>query len=614
MVFEVPTLSYPEGTEEVEGYEAVQLFADRAKAADPHFRLDDTTTGSVAEVCRRLDGIPLAVELAAARVRSIPPGELTRHLDQRFDILTSPLQTAQSRHKSLQAAVDWSYQLLDPAERTLFRRLSVFRGGFTSDAAREVCGFHPLKPDEITAMLPELVDRSLVTVDRSSADRTRYRLLETLREYGRDIMDAGEATTLRDSHAACFREMAEHEASRMHSPGQRHAIRRLSSEHDNLRKALRWARSHHPETAVRLAIALSSFWDSVGPRAEGHEWLKRAVSLSDRLTPRLQIEARLAACELFSSAHASHSIRFAEEALAEARRLGDELSEAKALRALCYAHTLGEQPQEAKKHGRRALQIFEGSDDVWETALCLERFAEAKYPEPEEAIAHLKRSLTLYRKVGDRDRESGVLRKLADFTAVGLGDQETAVRYAEKAVAICEEMGNLNNRAHAQLEYGKILRRLEDTDRAVEVLEDALEQLSKSGDERCTVRALTALGTTHLARDDPEAAMKSFRSSLRRGLSLDERHTSRVVFAGVARIFDSRNQLGEAVTLLGFAGKLQRDLDVPVNAPSRQRREAWLADLRRRLGEDEFADAWHAGQTMDQDQAVALVLHSGSAV
>lgn len=607
VIFDVPPLPYPEEAEDIERYDAVRLFLDRAQATDPHFRLTATNAASVAEVCRRLDGIPLALELAAARVRSIPPSQLTRYIDQRFGVLTSPLRAVQPRHQSLQAAVDWSYQLLDPEEQVLFRRLSVFRGGFALETAGEVCGFDPLSRDQVTRILPELVDRSLVTVDQAHEHQTRYKLLETLREYGRDIMDAAEATALRDSHAACFCDLSEREASRMRGPAQPDAIRRLSVEHDNLRTALRWASTHHPEMAVRLAIALADYWDSVGPRAEGHEWLARAVVLSDSVAAELRTEARLAACELFSSAHASHSRRYAEEALAEARRIGDELGEARALRALCWALVLDEQPEEAAMYGRQALRILERYGDRWEIGLCLERIAEAEYPDPEQAIADLKQSVNLYREVGDRNRESAALRKLANFISQG-GDAGTAAEYAAEAVAICEEVGNLHNLAHAKLEYGKIIRRLGDFDRAAEVLEEALEQLNKSGDERCSVRTLTALGTAHLDRVDNDAAMEAFRSSLRRGASLDERHISREAIAGMARILLSKGQLAEAVTLYGFASKLQHDLRVPVSASSKKRREEHLEGLRLQMGNEEFERARQAGEVMDLDQAVAFAL------
>lgn len=607
-LYEVPPLAYPTENESIEEFDAVHLFLERASAADAHFQLTPSNRSSVAEICRRLDGMPLALELAAARVRSIPPSQLTRYLDERFGLLTSVLRTAHFRHQSLQAAVDWSYQLLDPAEQILFRRLSVFRGGFHLETARDVCGFDPLSPAQVTGILPELVDRSLATTDHATEYQTRYRVLETLREYGRDNMDTAEGTALRNSHASCFLDLSEQEASRMRGPEQSDAIQRLSVEYDNLRTALRWTSTHHPETAVRLAIALADYWDAVGPRAEGHEWLERAVALSSSLTPELRIEARLAACELFASAHASFSQHYAEEALVETRRIGDELGEARALRALCWALVLDEQPEEAASYGHQALPILERHGDPWETGLCLERLAEAGYRDPEQAIADLKRSVSLYRKAGDRNRESAALRKLANFMSQGLGDVETAPKYAGQAIAICAELGNLNNLAHAKLEYGKIIRRSGDPNRAAEVLEEAFEQLSKSGDERCSVRTLTALGTAHLDRADDDAAMEAFRSSLRRGGSLDELHTSREAIAGIARIFTSKGRLAEAVTLYGFADKLQRDLKFPVSPSSRQRREKHLESLRAQIGDQDFEHAQQEAESMDLDQAVVFAL------
>ncbi len=424
VIYEVPPLPFPASVEgvDIEAFDAVRLFVDRARAADPHFELSGTNLAAVAEICRRLDGIPLALELAAARIRSLPPGQLTRHLDDRFALLTSPVRPGLARHRTLQMAVDWSYELLRPEERKLFRRISVFRGGFDLEAVQGVCGFDPLTSTGTLAILPELVDKSLVVVDHLPHEQTRYLLLETLREYGRERLDVNEAGVVRDSHAVYYRDLAELAAPGLRGPEQQVWARMLAAEHDNLRKALRWASSQDPETAIRIAVALSDYWDSVGPRLEGHEWLQRAVELSDSMTAELRIRARLAAADLFSSAHASHSLHFADEALQEARVIGDRAAEARALRALAWALTLDERSEEAREYGHQALELFEDLGDRWETALCLERLGQVEYQDPDRSIRYLERGLALYRETGDRTREALSLYKIAERTAQGIGD------------------------------------------------------------------------------------------------------------------------------------------------------------------------------------------------
>ena len=609
VLYEVPPLACPDDDEDIEDFDAVLLFLERARDADPHFELDPPNRASVAEICRRLDGIPLTLELAAARVRSLPPVELRRHLDQRFTLFTSPVRTELARHQTLQAALDWSYQLLDQREQALFRRLSVFRGGFRPEAAAQICGFEPLDHAQALHLLPELIDKSLVVVDYDPVTaRTRYFLWETLREYGQERLDAREAGALRDRHAARFRDLAEEAAAHLRGPQQQAWLRVLADDHDNLRKSLRWSSTTDPETAVRTAIALTDYWDSVGPRAEGHEWLQRAVTLSDMLGSELRIGTRLAASDLFSSAHASVPIQYAEEALAEALRVGDVAGEARALRALSYASTLGERSDEGAELGRRALRIFEGLDDPWETALCLERLGQADYQEPARSMAHLERSLSLYRQVGDRKREALALSKLAERLAQGTGDTMKAAGYAEEAVAICDEMGSLNDHAHALLEYGKILRRLGEPERAVGTLEKALGQLSKSGDERCSVRTLTALGTAHLDRAETDAAIGAFRSSLQRLPGIDDRNIGRVAIAGMARILSSRGKLADAVTLYAFADTIQDELRVPVSAPSRRSRKERIEALRSEMRLEQFEHARELGKAMNLDDAVAFAL------
>lgn len=219
--------------------EAVQLFVERASAASDRFVLDDTNRASVAAVCARLDGIPLAIELAAARVRTLSPAEILARLDDRFRLLRSSGRGGQERHQTLLATVTWSVQLLDDDTRCLFERLSVFPGSFDLEAVEQVCGFAPLDPFDVLDLLESLVDKSMVVAELDTGGLTRYRLLETLRQFGETrIVDGPDAVTVRDRHLAHYTAVAARLRELQVSPQEAEAHTRLDLEWDNLRAAL----------------------------------------------------------------------------------------------------------------------------------------------------------------------------------------------------------------------------------------------------------------------------------------------------------------------------------------------------------------------------------------
>ncbi|MFC4591817.1 AfsR/SARP family transcriptional regulator [Sphaerisporangium corydalis] len=271
----LPGLALPPegaGPGEAAGYAAVRLLADRAGAVRPGFEIDRYAV----EVCRRLDGLPLAIELAAARMRALTARQLAERLDDRFRLLTGGSRTALPRHRTLRAVVEWSWDLLDPGERRLARRFSVFAGGATLEAAEQVGG------GEVLGLLPALVDKSLVEVDVSG----RYRMLETIRAYALERLEAaGETTAYRRAHAEHFLALAERAEPRLRAAGQIGWIQRLTAEHDNFNAALRWAiGTGETELAVRLCGTLNWYW-WMHYRAEGPIWAEQAVALAGPVPP-----------------------------------------------------------------------------------------------------------------------------------------------------------------------------------------------------------------------------------------------------------------------------------------------------------------------------------------
>ena len=282
LVHRVSPLGLPESgaaTETLLASEAVQLFLDRARARQDDFQ---TTLGAVdaeavGEICRRLDGLPLAIELAAARASALPPRELAARLDDRFRLLVHGLRTAEPRHRTLRAAIEWSYALLAPEEQALFRRLSVFAGGFDLDAAAAVCGDDDLDAEAMVDGVSRLVDKSLVV--REGRDRPRYRLLETLRQFGAEqLAAAGEADRLQEAHLRWYVGLAQQAAAALRTGSEAEWLGRLSRDHDNFRAALAsLLEGDRPTEVLALAADLSLFWWTHGHAREGIRWFQAGL-------------------------------------------------------------------------------------------------------------------------------------------------------------------------------------------------------------------------------------------------------------------------------------------------------------------------------------------------
>ena len=300
ILWRVPSLSVPEprqtaSAETLLKYDAVRLFVERAAAVDPAFTVTVANASMVAQVCHRLDGIPLAIELAAARVNVLSIEQIDARLNDCLRLLTGGSRTAVARQRTLKATVDWSYALLSDSERQLLRRLSVFAGGWTIEAAEEVTSGLGLEREGVLDVLSRLVEKSLVNVDGDVDESRRYRFLETVRQYARErLLDSGEAECMRDRHLAFFDELVRRAEPELSRAGQVAWLNRLHREHDNLRLALERCLEGAPERgeqSLALAAALCWFWLKRGYFREGQEWLERALSASGSKPSALRAKA-----------------------------------------------------------------------------------------------------------------------------------------------------------------------------------------------------------------------------------------------------------------------------------------------------------------------------------
>jgi predicted ATPase len=287
VTYRVPSLGLPDvghlpAMESLSQYEAMQLFLERARSALPAFSLTDEEAAPLAQICHHLDGIPLAIELAAAKVRVLTLEQIAERLDDRFRLLTGGSRTALERHQTLQATIGWSYNILSPAEQVLFRRLSVFIGGWTLEAAESICteDSGPVRSATILDLLAQLINKSLVIAEEMQERSLRYRMLETIRQYGNErLVDSGESDHLRDRHLDYFLDWAEAAAPQLIQPEQLEWLAKLDRDYENLRLTLKWAlRKESPEPALRLCAALGTFWRIRCYWMEGSQWLNQALA------------------------------------------------------------------------------------------------------------------------------------------------------------------------------------------------------------------------------------------------------------------------------------------------------------------------------------------------
>ena len=408
-VWPVPPLALPRPgrlppPEELARVGAIRLFGERARLARPDFALTPRNAAAVAQICHRLDGLPLAIELAAARVRVLTVEQIAGRLDDRFWLLAGGDRAAPMRQQTLRAAVDWSYSLLDPLERALFNRLAVFAGGWTLEAAEAVGGAEGIDRAEVLGLLERLVDKSLVIAEVDEDGGARYQLLETLRQYGRErLAESGEAEAIERRHAACFLALAEEAEVAGTGPGQTAWASRLEREHENLRAALRWMlECGDAAAALELAGTLAWFWEARGHLEEGRRWLTAALSRPGAAPPAGRAKALNGAGLLaYWQGDYDRATQLCEESLALFRELGDKRGTATALL------DLGTVAREQGDQGRAAM-FYEGS-------------------------------LTLFRELGDKENIANVSSS-AGLSASCQGDHERAVALHEEALALRRAM------------------------------------------------------------------------------------------------------------------------------------------------------------------------------
>ena len=562
-------LAHTKALETLMNYPAVALFVARAQAARSDWVLTVENAATVAAICVRLDGLPLAIELAAARIRLLSPQELLERLQHRLTILTGGARDLLPHQRTLRGTIAWSYDLLDLPERTLFGRLAVFAGGWTIRGAEAVCD----EGINVLDGLQLLLDESLIQHERSPRDpaQTHLLMLDTIREYAHErLVEQGELAAMRQRHAQYFALLAEttrEELSR-HDSHQATLLERLDSDDDNLRAALAWGREADDGgvTLARLAGSLWRYWELRGRFTEGRAWLEQALVRCDDLSnakESLYLPATIAQVVDGAGVLADYQGDYSR---------AEELYQ----RGLVAWEALNDQRGVA-----RALNGLGGIASVrgaWT-----------------EARGYYERSLALRRTLGDRSDEATTLNNLA-LVAFDQEQFEEAQRFFEASLQIARSVGDERGIARGLANVGLAAMYRGERVEAETLLESSLAMYRSLGEPSGIAHLLGNLGNVALANDDNERAHTLYVESLALFQSIEDRNGIAESLEGIARAATARREYERAARLWAAAGVLRRSINAPLPTAERDVVEHSIATAREQLGDLRFQLAWRAGE------------------
>jgi predicted ATPase/class 3 adenylate cyclase len=581
--YSVPPLALPDperppSVERLTHYEAVRLFVERAQAAKADFSVTNENAPAVAEICYRLDGLPLAIELAAARIKLLTVQAMLARLGNRLKLLTGGARDLPERQRTLRSTIEWSYGLLEEGEKELFARLSVFAGGRTLEAIEAICDAESELHVDVLDRLASLVDKSLLKQEEGVGGQPRFVMLETIHEFARQkLRESGEAEEVRRLHAHYFLALAEEAEPEVEGAQQALWVERLEEEHDNMRAALSWSlgQSSDAVLALRMGAALGEFWYLRGYFGEGRRWLEEALAKSSRTPTATRARALQRVSWL---AYLQGDLDRAEEASQEGlglegvelfRTAGGDSTAAELQRVL--GMVIGNRGER-----ERQTQLLEESLSLSREVGSLRGMASSIFilgaawrirGDLQRATQLLGEALTMYKKTGDQALIASVLTHLG-FTFLFQGDLERATAASEEAAAMLREQKHLSYLAYA----------------------------------------LNNLGWIALLRGDSERARDLYAESMRSHREVGFKVDAPENLLGLACVAAARGEAERAARLFGASEALPEAMDAPLEPGERALQEPYLAAARSKLDETSWQEAWAKGRAMTLEEAIAYAL------
>jgi predicted ATPase/DNA-binding CsgD family transcriptional regulator len=623
-IFPVQPLAVPDPkhlseNERLLEYAAVALFVQRAQAIKPDFQLTTGNARTIAEICLHLDGLPLALELAAARSRLLSPQALLARLSHRLRVLTDGVQDAPLRQQTLRNTLAWSYDLLSAQEQRLFRWLSVFVGGCTLEAAEAVCQ-SPQEDGEHSSSVLEgvafLLDKSLVQQTEHDGEAPRLVLLETLREFGLECLEQdGELEAARHAHARYYLELAERVKPKLDGPEQVTWLEQLEQEHGNLRAALEWVLeeveeqvTERMELALRMCISLEPFWLHHGHYREARTFLERVLTRSEGESTSLRARALWTAADLaIWRGDLAQTMLLGRQSLALYRKLGDVRGMATCLLTLGRFAWRADKTTEAIALSEEAVQLMRrvGEPGGVAAALFFLALPVSMHGEYSRGQALFEEALLLFRTAGNDLMVAGTLLQSATWLWTSLGDAETIRQRLHEAQALVQKVGSRHWMAEYLLAAAEVAWSAGETDKAYRLAQESQTIFREIDAKWHLAWLIHVVGRVEVQRGDLRAARSSYQESLALTEALNEKFIASFDLEGLAGVAASEGALRWAAQLWGAAEALREAIAVLLPPIDRASYEQAVQAARAQLGAPAFAAAWQEGRTMTPGQALS---------
>jgi predicted ATPase/class 3 adenylate cyclase/Tfp pilus assembly protein PilF len=646
----LPRRKPPPTLEQLSQYDAVRLFIERAQAVKPDFAVDNQTAPAVAEICHRLDGLPLAIELATARVRMLPPQAMLTRLEQRLPFLTGGARDAPERQRTLRNTIAWSYDLLPPAEQYVFRQLAVFAGGMTLEAAEAVANHDGHR--DIFASMEQLVQQNLLRQDAATSLAPRYSMLETIREFGLEqLAVSSEEDAARARHATSILTLVRVAGAGMHGPQQHLWMDCLETELDNIRSALGWSLTQEPETALRLMAALChEFWAFRGYISEGRDWIERALAIRATATPqeRARVLSMMSSFAADRKDYTTASAR-AEEALVLARSVDDSSSEGWALLNLgliagelgnwkkamaLYAEAESRFRSIGERHGVAMALLNQGIDagvagEVLQRQRLLEQsLAECRaigdrieaswvlstlghvaleQGQLDQAQTFLEEALATAREFRFGLMEARILDDLAEVAA-DQGDSKQVAMYLQTAEDSYRALGYTPYLANGLNRAGYLMLRQGDNERARQLVEEAVALARESEGPSGVASYVHSLGDVLRASGDARSAALHYREALSLAQQVSDSMQTTSCLTGLAGLAVDTGRYEVAARLFGAMEALRETVGLPGSRYEEARLGEDMAAVHQALGHDADIAARTSGRDLSRETVVGAAL------
>ena len=623
IVYHMPSLGLPDIQQTLETfreYESVRLFEERAQLAQPDFKLTLENASFVAQICFRLDGIPLAIELAAARVNMFSTTQIAARLDDRFNLLTGGNRTALPRQQTLRASIDWSWNLLTIPERVLLRRLTVFAGGWTLEAAESVCSAEgDIEAHQVLEVMTQLVAKSLVIADRQPGRERRFHLHETIRQYAQEkLIEAGEQGNIRSQHLKYFLDLSGLAETALRGPHQMGWYNRLTDERDNLRVALAHAAGSAAsgsdastadlEAGLLLSARLIDYWIDFDLR-EGLRWSTALIQNPESQTfPEARAKALIAQGYILWHMQQFEAVRsLAEECLPVFRRCGDQQGEYDALLLMGHVSQFAAGMEQRAEFHRRALALARSMGDILRQAYALSMLGRDQR-DPRRGREQLEEAVMLFRQIGDWRFLAHTIGILG-YTVLSNGDLESAEKFLDEAYEVNKQS---NNRAMEFVLTGKgILCMLRgEYGQARLLLQKNIDDFEKMGNRMGVLWGRARLGYVALREGSVAEAQQILVETIENFHA--DQNKSGLAFAldKMASSYVLTDKPKAAAHLIGWSDTTRREIGEPRPRIEQVDLDRDIVAIKAKIGSSAFEVAYDSGRDMTLDEAVALALNT----